>query len=190
MWQKLLLVPLLVSAVMLTGCSDSDSDEDNDNTQPVAATQAVADSTATPENDAQTSAYPYGIDQRPQPSDTDLEALMPPTVGTFTRQEAAIEGDPTSGEDLYANYTSGSDTIFMGFAIVESVDDAHAGIQTTYDEGVASDIDVSNALFNLDGDPGYFKTDTFMAWSRDNYFYYVDASSPEALDAFMTNFPY
>jgi hypothetical protein len=133
---------------------------------------------------------PYGINKRPMPSGTDLEVLVPRTVGRFTRPALPAGSKPPTDEDLNVGYGDGPDSVSFGFSMPETVADAHEAVKTTRDEAIASKLDVSKAQYSVGSDPSFFKLPAFMSWSRGRYFSYAQASSSAALDRFMRAFPY
>jgi hypothetical protein len=133
---------------------------------------------------------PYDVDKRAAPPGSDLTILLPLTVGTFKRQPFPPGAKPPAHEDINTTYTSGKDSVFVGFSIPDSAEDAHAAVETTRTEAVASKISLKGELYSVGTEPSYFKLPKFMSWSRGKYFFYADASSPEALDRFMRAFPY
>lgn len=141
-------------------------------------------------------AMPYQLDRRPMPKGQDLETLLPRKVGTFTR-EAFPEGTkPSDSEDLDIDYTSGADTVNVGFSIPGNEKDAHEGIRTARTETIAElkrlkrAKEIATALEQLDRPTSYYKVADFITWSRGGYFFYAKANNAAALDAFMTAFPY
>ena len=133
---------------------------------------------------------PYGIDKRPMPTGTDLEALVPPVVGTWTREPFPAGTQPSSDEDINATYTSGGAEVTIGFSIQEDAAGAHAAIETTREEAITGNIPTAGEQFSLGTEPSYFKLASFISWSRGPYFYYAHASDAAALDSFMAAFPY
>ena len=133
---------------------------------------------------------PYGIDRRPMPQGTALEALVPPSVGAFRRPPLPTGATPPTEEDLTVSYNAGQDSVDFGFSLPESAADAQAAVTTTREDAVASKVDLRRSQYSVGKDPSYFKTERFMAWSRGRYFFYAHASSPAALDRFMQAFPY
>ena len=135
-------------------------------------------------------AVPYGIDKRPMPAGTDLEVLVPKTVGTFERPPLPKGAKPPVNEDLNVSYVSGTDKVDFGFSIPESPADAHEAVNVARDEASASKVDMRSAQYVSGRDPSYFKSADFMAWTRGRYFFYAKASSAPALDRFMQQFPF
>jgi hypothetical protein len=147
--------------------------------RPLAAERPVAKGTA-----------PYALDMRPAPTGTDLERLLPMKIGDFTRPAFPPGTKPKSDEDLNIDYTSGKDSVNVGFSIPDSMADAHEAIKVSRDEGKASGVDMARASFSIDTEPAWFKSPDFIAWSRGRYFFYAKASTPVALDRFMRAFPW
>jgi len=139
---------------------------------------------------AQKKTAPFGIDQRPQPTGTDLNVLLPKRVGAFTREDLPAGAKPLSDEDLNVEYTSGNDQIFFGFSIPETEKDAFEAIKVTRREAIDSRLSLKNEQYQIGKNPGYFRIADFMSWTRGRYFFYAKASSPEALERFMRSFPF
>ena len=145
---------------------------------------------------------PYGIDQRPTPVGLNLDQLLPLQVGPYAReslrlasrqdvQPKAIEIDSDS---VYAQYRSGSASIFVEFAASSKAEFAQATLKTAADESLPEG--PANERFGaLERDPGYVKSisgnDAFFAWTRGGYFFSASSKNGEAaLSAFMQAFPY
>lgn len=124
------------------------------------------------------------------PSGTDLAALLPATVGAFTRDELPADAKLSADEDLNVDYRSGSDTVSFGLSRPDSVADARDAIEVTRDEAVASKVPMRDANYSVTTDPAYFHAGDFVAWTRGRYFFYAKASSPAVLERFMAAFPY
>lgn len=139
---------------------------------------------------AQKKAAPFGIDNRPQPSGTNLESLIPKTVGTFKREDLPSDAKPRSDEDLNVEYKSGKDTIFFGFSIPDAEKDAYEAVKVTRQEAIESRISLKGEQYIIGKNPSYFKIADFMSWTRGRYFFYAKASSPQALEKFMKAFPF
>ena len=133
---------------------------------------------------------PFGIHQRPQPTGTDLEKLIPKTVGTFIREDLPSDAKPRSDEDLNVEYKSGKDKVFFGFSIPETEKDAFEAVKVTRQEAIDSKISLKGEQYLIGKNPSYFKIADFMSWTRGKYFFYVKASSPQVLEKFMRDFPY
>jgi hypothetical protein len=133
---------------------------------------------------------PYGLDKRPQPRGSNLDSLLPSRVGAFERPALPPDARLKSDEDLNVSYHAGADSVFVGLSLPESPEDAHDAVETTRAEAIASKVDMTGASHRVGQDPSWFKTATFVSWSRGPYFFYVHASSAGALDGFMRAFPY
>jgi hypothetical protein len=133
---------------------------------------------------------PFGINQRPQPTGTDLQVLLPKTVGNFTREDLPPGARPRSDEDLNVEYKSGNDQIFFGFSIPDTEKDAHEAIKVTRQEAIDSKISIKNEQYVTGKNPSYFKIADFISWTRGKYFFYAKASSSQALERFMRSFPF
>jgi hypothetical protein len=139
---------------------------------------------------AGTKPAPFGIDKRPQPTGRNLEILLPKTVGPFTREDLPVDAEPRSDLDLNVEYKAGGETIFFGFSIPETEKDAFEAIKVTRQEAIDSKLSLKNEQYLIGKNPSYFKIADFMSWTRGKYFFYAKASSPQALQKFMTDFPY
>src|SRR5215207_5593496 len=133
---------------------------------------------------------PFGVDKRPAPSGTDLEVLVPASVGAFRRDALPAGARPRSDEDLNVTYRHGAETVFFGFSIPETAADAYEAVRVTREEAVASRVNLKGEQYSVGTDPSYFRAGSFMSWSRGKYFFYAKASSPRALEGFMRAFPY
>lgn len=133
---------------------------------------------------------PFGIDERPKPSGTDLDALLPAKLGAFVRDALPKEAKLKSDEDLNVTYRAGKDSVDVGLSKPDSVADARDAIQVSRDEAVQSKVPMAGSRTSLKTDPAYFQAYDFIAWSRGTYFFYAKASSPEALAKFMAAFPF
>lgn len=145
---------------------------------------------------------PYGIDQRPMPSGLNLDQLLPHQVGPYTReslrlasrqevQPKAIEIDTDS---VYAQYRSGSASIFVELAVSSKAEFAREALKTAADES-APERQADERFAALAREPGYVKSisgnDAFFAWTRGGYFFSASSKNGEAaLAAFMQAFPY
>lgn len=139
---------------------------------------------------AQKTTPPFSIDKRPQPVGSDLEILLPQTVGTFKRDVISGNSNPFSGEDVNVQYSSGNDTIFFGFSIVATEKDASEAIKMTRKEAIESRISIKDEQYVIGQNPSYFKIAGFMSWTRGKYFFYAKANNPQALEKFMKDFSY
>lgn len=142
------------------------------------------------EGGAPASAVPFDLDKRPMPSGSDLETLLPRVVGTFKRPPLAPGLEPPTNQDLNVTYTSGSDSVNVGFSMPEKPEYAHDAIQLAKDEATGGEALHDTDQYVVGKEPSYFRTADFIAWSRGRYFYYAKASSAAALEAFMKAFPY
>ena len=133
---------------------------------------------------------PFGIDKRPMPTGTDLNVLVPPTVGSFTREQLPADAKARSDEDLNVTYKSGSDSVFFGFSIPDTPADAYEAVKVTREEAIASKVNMKGEQYVIRKDPSYFKVADFMSWTRGRYFFYAKANSPAALEKFMRAFPF
>ena len=133
---------------------------------------------------------PFGIDKRPVPKGTDLNVLVPVTVGTFKREPLPRDVKVPVEEDLNVTYKSGADSVFFGFSIPGTLLDAHEAIKITRDEAMAGIADAKSVQYVIGKDPSFFKAGDFMSWSRGGYFFYAKATSEDALEGFMRAFPY
>jgi hypothetical protein len=133
---------------------------------------------------------PFGIDRRPMPQGTDLEKLLPATVGGFRRDALPKDAKLASDEDLNVTYRSGADSVDVGLSKPDTVEDVREAIKVSREEGVRSGVPMSGARYSLRTDPAYFQAGDFIAWSRGTWFFYAKASSPAALARFMGAFPW
>jgi hypothetical protein len=133
---------------------------------------------------------PYDVDKRPMPQGTDLEKLVPLKVGDFQRAPLPKDTKFPTNMDLNMTYKAGKNSVFVGFSKSETPEDARNAVELTKQEAVGNDTILKSEEFQIAKDPGYFKHGKFFSWSRGRYFFYADASSPEALDLFMKSFPY
>lgn len=139
---------------------------------------------------AQKAVPPFSIDQRAQPTGSNLETLIPRVVGTFRRGAISGNADPFGGEDVNVEYKSGKDTVFFGFAITENWKDAGEAVKTTREEAISNKISIKGEQYQSGKTPSYFKIAGFMSWTRNNYFFYAKAENEQALKNFMEAFPY
>jgi hypothetical protein len=145
---------------------------------------------------------PYGIDHRPMPAGLDLDQLLPPQIGTYTRESVRMAMHPnvqpviqTDGESVYAEYRAGSATIFVELGSNSNA----AGAQLALDAAVG---DAAGGVFPADPhfgarrqEPSYLKVidadGAFFAWTRGGYYFSAWSKSGEGpLDAFMQAFPF
>jgi hypothetical protein len=130
------------------------------------------------------------------PKGSDLDVLLPRTVGTFTRPPLPAGTKPPVDEDLNVDYTSGTDRVNVGFSIPGNAADAREAIRTARQDGIATlkktgkGRQLQQAQESIGPPTSYYKLQDFIAWSRGGYFYYAKADSVAALDAFMRAFPF
>jgi hypothetical protein len=145
---------------------------------------------------------PYGIDQRPMPTGLNLDELLPRQVGPYTReslrlasrqdvQPTAIEIDTDS---VYAQYRSGSASVFVEFAVSSTAAFAQASLKTAADESTP-EFPADERFGAFGREPSYVKSisgkDAFFAWTRGGYYFGASSKNGEAaLTAFMAAFPY
>lgn len=139
---------------------------------------------------AQKAVPPFSINLRPQPTGSNLETLIPRVVGTFNRGAISGNADPFSGEDVNIEYKSGKDTVFFGFAITETLEDADEAVKITREEAVNSKISIKGEQYQISKNLSYFKIAGFMSWTRGKYFFYAKAKNEQVLKNFMKAFPY
>jgi hypothetical protein len=133
---------------------------------------------------------PFDVGKRPMPSGSDLSILVPETVGPFKREALPADANARSDQDLNVTYKAGSDSIFFGFSIPETANDAYEAVKVTREEAIASKVDMKGEHYVVGKDPSYFKVKDFMSWTRGRYFFYAKASSAAALEKFMSSFPF
>jgi hypothetical protein len=139
---------------------------------------------------------PYQLAQRPMPKGTDLEVLLPRTVGTFTRAPLPPGTKTPVDEDLNVDYSSGTEKVNVGFSIPGNPNDAHEAIRIAREETIATlkkagkGKELQQAQESIGTPTSYYKVQDFIAWSRGGYFFYAKANSAAALDAFMRAFPF
>jgi hypothetical protein len=145
---------------------------------------------------------PYGIDQRPMPTGLNLDQLLPKQVGPYTRESLRLASrqdvQPTTieidSDSVYAQYRSGSASVFVEFAVSSTAAFAQASLKTAADESTPeSPADERFGAFEKE--PSYVKSisgnDAFFAWTRGGYFISASSKNGEAaLTAFMQAFPY
>jgi len=135
-------------------------------------------------------AVPFDVDKRPAPSGTDLEKLVPASVGAFRREALPARAKPPSDDDLNVTYRSDAESVFFGFSMPETAAAAHEAVKVTRDEAIATKLSLKGEQYKVGAEPSYFRAGSFMSWSRGRYFFYAKASSPRALESFMRAFPY
>ena len=145
---------------------------------------------------------PYGIDQRPMPTGLNLDQLLPRQVGPYTRESLRLASrqdvQPTvieiDTDSVYAQYRSGSATIFVELAVSSKAAWAQETLKTAADESTPES--PSDERFGAFGrEPSYVKDVNkeggFFAWTRGGYFFSASSKNGEAaLTAFMQAFPY
>ena len=145
---------------------------------------------------------PYGIDQRPMPAGLDLDQLLPKQVGPYIReslrlasrqdvQPTAIEIDTDS---VYAQYRSGSVSIFVELAVSSKAAWAQDVLKTAADESTP-EVPSDDRFGAFGREPSYVKdvnrAGGFFAWTRGGYFFSASSKDGEdALSAFVNAFPY
>jgi hypothetical protein len=128
---------------------------------------------------------PYGFAARPLPTAGAVPDILPDSLGKFKR--SALDG---GFDDFSATYTSGTDKIRINGSQEVSMRAAQAVVMQ-----FARTNSASTSVQQLNGDPSYFlsapdKGPARLVWSRDRWFFDVQASSKAALDAFMSVFKY
>jgi hypothetical protein len=139
---------------------------------------------------AQKAALPFSINQRPQPSGSNLETLIPRIVGSFRRDAISGNTDPFSGEDVNVEYKSEKDIVFFGFGITQTFEDASEAVKLTREEAINSKINIKGQQYQTGKNPSYFKIAGFMSWTRGKYFFYAKARNEQVLKNFMEAFPF
>ena len=143
---------------------------------------------------AQADTNPYGVRDRPVPANTDPttgtipggDMLLPVTAGTFSRTQ--LSGD--AGNGWQAVYQGEGVTVTVTAQPLYPAREAQLRVQRVMAEGGAAEtfatgLDPSFALIT-----GLPNGAARFAWSRDIFFFDVQAPSRLALDAFMGAFPY
>jgi hypothetical protein len=135
---------------------------------------------------------PYGIAHRPMPQGEDLNVLLPPQVGPFTREP--IQPPATRGMPIYANYRRDRATVFVELGICDSPGDALEGLETARAETGGEFPDAPRLWIKRRGGGCLRSVNPlggFMAWTRGRYYFSAHAKGGEAdLDEFMAAFPY
>jgi hypothetical protein len=137
-----------------------------------------------------TGPVPWAIDTRPMPQGTNLQALLPRRVGDFTRDELPESTQLKSDEDIVVKYRSARESVDVGLSRPDSAAEAHDAIEVTRDEARRSGVSLRGEKRSVGTEPSYFTAGDFASWSRDRYFFFVKARSPETLDRFMRSFPF
>jgi len=131
---------------------------------------------------------PFGIDQRPMPSGSDLSALIPTIVGSFQRKPLDDDVRQQPNETpTFAVYSNGPDAIFFGVRLAEDSGDARNDVVQSR---LSSNMSSSEESFSAGTEPSYYRVPQLMTWSRGRYFFYAQANRQSALDTFMRAFPY
>jgi hypothetical protein len=133
---------------------------------------------------------PFALDRRPQPTGDNLDELLPVKIGEFEREEFSKAITLPDGEDIQVLYQAGEESVYVGFCLTRSEKDAREAVKVTRREALNEKIKPEIEYYAAGSDPSYFKTKTFMSWSRGKYFFYVVAATPERLEEFMKAFPY
>lgn len=136
---------------------------------------------------------PYSIDDRPKPTGSDVDMLLPNKVGSFERESLRTLGD-VEGDPVYATYKADEGTVFVELGITQNAAAAREGLATAMREIGAEGSENAQAT-SLGTEPSYFKTSSergaFMAWTRGPYYFSAHAKrGGQDLDAFMSAFPY
>lgn len=135
---------------------------------------------------------PYGLEARPSPEGRSLEEVLPREVGSFVRGPLDGFTDLPANADLNVDYRDERGAVTVGVAVAESPELAQSAVRAARSLcGMGPRRSPAPGVVeSLDGDPSFVKAADFMAWSRGRHFFYVKASSPQALDHFMSHFPY
>lgn len=151
-----------------------------------------------------TASPPYGIDKRPIPTGNNINQLLPPLVGPYTREGLHtpsikdLKPEEIGGaidEPIYADYRAGNATIFVELGIMYSVKNARDSLEVAAGDA-AGGVFPTDPRFGARGqEPSYLKVidgnGAFFAWTRGNYYFSAHAKSGESdLDAFVQAFPY
>ncbi len=129
---------------------------------------------------------PYGVGERPLPASAGVQDLLPVEVSGFRR------GNPVSGNGQSAIYSGESGNVRVRAVWTSSVGQAQAQVEAV---GQQTESGTTERLYNPDQDPSYVRAvftngQARMAYSRQNYFFDMQADNRAALDAFMNAFPY
>jgi hypothetical protein len=135
---------------------------------------------------------PYGIGRRPMPQGEDLDVLLPPRVGSFTREP--VQRPATRGMPIYANYRRGGAAVFVELGICDSPGDAQSALETAEGETGGEFPDAPRLVVKRRG-ASCLRTvnplGAFVAWTRGRYYFSAHAKGGEPdLDEFMAAFPY
>lgn len=133
----------------------------------------------------------YATHARPLPMARKGAALLPRTVGAFTREDIGPQVPVPSDEDLNVTYAAGKIRVFIGVSLPGSLKDRQEAVRVTWQEALADRaIDRTGEQLCLGKDMSFYKLRKFYAWTRGDFFFYADASDKATLDAFMAKFPY
>ncbi|HVO43982.1 MAG TPA: hypothetical protein VMT34_15235 [Aggregatilineales bacterium] len=120
----------------------------------------------------------YNVAARRVPQTSNLGAVLPAKVSTFNRATNTVSGPSFSG-----TYTGPSGTITVQGLTAVSISAAEQRVANLY-----------GATPPRFTDPMIFQSTPpdkpRFVWSHDRWYFDVTASSPAALNEFMTNFPY
>jgi len=133
------------------------------------------------------STIPYGINARPVPNPTSLDALLKPALGQFRR--TTVGG---SIANFTAQYSNGTDRITISgseaVSLIAAVASVQKMLQTYGQSGLQQRIEDSDTSYSY-----YLNTSSsrpIFAWSHERWFFSIQASSKAALDEFMKFFEY
>jgi hypothetical protein len=133
---------------------------------------------------------PYGIGQRPMPEGEDLDVLLPPRVGSYTREP--VKTPARRNMPIYANYRCGTAAVFVELGICDDAGGAQMALATAKAEIDAEFPDVPQVFVKRRGAcclRTVNRLGAFMAWTRGRYYFSVHAKGGEkALDGFMQAF--
>ena len=147
---------------------------------------------------------PYGIDQRPMPTGSKIDQLLPAHVGSYSREALRSPTSPNLKPEeiqgaiespIYADYRAGNATIFVELGVLPSAKDAREALDAAAGDA-AGGVFPTDPRFGARGqEPSYLKVvdsdGAFFAWTRGSYYFSAHAKSGEAaLDAFVQAFPY
>jgi hypothetical protein len=132
---------------------------------------------------------PYTVAKRPMPTagGDEVDALLPPKVGNFTR------GELTADNGASTTYTDGTNTLQVKAGVYPTAAEAQADMQRIGTE--TENISQGRLAFTGAGfDPSYVQitggSAPRMAWTRGKYLFDVHGTNQAAIDAFMQAFPY
>lgn len=146
---------------------------------------------------------PYGIENRPMPSGTNLDQLLPKQVGPYTRvlleksQQRGVTATSidVDGNGVYATYRNADKEVFVEFSIASSPEYAQSGWDVVVGDANEGIYPTDPKFGSFRTEPSYLKvvndSGAFFAWTRAGYFFSADAKGGEGgLDAFINSFPY